>query len=170
MDLFWLVVVGLGVWLVARTQAVNASGFNVRVGGILGVRLSPEGVQLALAMAGVETHYGVAGSCAAGASFNYWNVTKGSWQGPTVPGPDAGSVNPIQNWRVYASEAQAVADWLDLVERVYPEAWAALQLGDAGAFVDALYLRGYFEVDPSWYLAQVYVRLAELRLAVTAAP
>ena len=72
---------------------------------------------------------------------NLWNVSKGSWTGPTLPGTDteysAGSAaaKPIsQQWRSYASVDAAVADLLQLLETSrylnYREAVAALMAGD----------------------------------------
>jgi hypothetical protein len=74
-------------------------------------------------------------------AFNYWNVSKGSWTGPTMGGNDteyaAGDTAPkpiTQQWRIYASLDAAILDLLTLLGKSrfpnYREAFALLKAGD----------------------------------------
>jgi hypothetical protein len=85
--------------------------------------------------------------------YNYWNVSKGSWTGPTMAGNDTeyspGSLTPrpiTQQWRVYASLDAALTDLLRLLSTSkyvnYRTAHSMLCAGDA-QFVSEL---GLFEV------------------------
>lgn len=73
--------------------------------------------------------------------FNLWNVSKGSWTGPTITGGDlefaaGGSTAKkiTQQWRRYATLDAAVADLLTLIEKSryanYREAFADLMAGN----------------------------------------
>lgn len=96
---------------------------------------------------------------------NLWNISKGSWSGPTLPGGDTeyteGSkeVKVItQEWRRYATLDAAVADLFTLLENSrytnYREAVGALQAGDE-TFVTRL---GVFELGPDKVTVRVETR------------
>lgn len=74
-------------------------------------------------------------------AFNLWNVGKGSWTGPTLPGgdleyqPGSSAAKKItQDWRQYATIDAAVADLLNLIEKSrytnYREGFADLMAGN----------------------------------------
>lgn len=72
---------------------------------------------------------------------NLWNVSKGSWTGPTLPGGDleykpgsAEAKKITQEWRQYATLDAAIADLLQLISNSryanYREAYADLMAGN----------------------------------------
>lgn len=94
---------------------------------------------LLAAWAGLESNWGKTRQ--AKLAFNLWNVGKGSWTGPTLPGgdleyqPGSSAAKKItQDWRQYASLDAAVADLLNLIEKSrytnYREAFADLMAGN----------------------------------------
>jgi len=73
--------------------------------------------------------------------FNLWNVSKGAWTGPTIPGADTeyveGAANPkaiTQAWRQYAGVEAAANDLINLLKNSrfvnYREAYEDLIRGD----------------------------------------
>lgn len=112
---------------------------------------------------------------------NHFNISAGaSWRGPTIEGGDTeyrpGSSTPariVQQWRVYASDREAIGDYLTLLgARRYRPAREALWAGDAEAFVRALGpdrahesppVGGYYTLPTAEYLTGFLAALAEVR-------
>jgi hypothetical protein len=109
---------------------------------------------------------------------NHFNISAGaSWRGPTIEGGDTeyrpGSSTPariVQQWRVYASDREALGDYLTLLgARRYRPAREALWVGDAESFVRLLgpdrapAVGGYYTLPTAEYLAGFVAELAEVR-------
>jgi flagellum-specific peptidoglycan hydrolase FlgJ len=83
-------------------------------------------------------------------AYNFWNVSKGSWTGPVIPGGDTeyvvGSTAPpkkiTQLWRAYSSAEESIKDLFNFLEKKpgfvnYKEAAGLLMKGDE-SFATAL--------------------------------
>jgi flagellum-specific peptidoglycan hydrolase FlgJ len=112
---------------------------------------------------------------------NHFNLSAGStWRGPTLAGGDTeyrpGSSTPVritQLWRIYRTDAEAIADYLRLLTaRRYRPAREALWAGDAESFVRLLGpdrageqppVGGYYTLPTAEYLTGFTAVLAEVR-------
>lgn len=95
---------------------------------------------------------------------NYWNVTAGpAWKGPTVQGGDTECdpytglicVPITQQWRKYASDEEAIRDFLSFIRDQnggrYRSAYNHLMAGDAYNYILELGARGYFTANADNY-------------------
>lgn len=112
------------------------------------------------AQAALESGYGSTRQWREG--FNFGNVSKGSWTGPTLAGGDteydaAGNVKKItQAWRKYGSLAEAVSDFFKLLSwSRYVPARDALMRGDANGFAEKLRAGGYYTAPLAEYQAGI---------------
>lgn len=100
-------------------------------------------------------------------SWNIFNV-KGSYKGKSVPTRtwevvDGKVVPVVARFRLYPSPAEAVQDYLELVQRPhYARAWACR--GDSLAYITALHAAGY-ATDPA-YVAKVGREAVAIREAL----
>lgn len=122
-----------------------------------------------IAQGALETGWGKVGS--APKVHNYWNISAGSWTGPTVPGSDTacdaqgGNCKPItQRWRAYSSEREGVLGFLLFLQTQinpktgqnrYLKAYRALLAGDVATYVNELHAGGYFTANVDGYRASV---------------
>lgn len=122
--------------------------------------LSPQTRALLASWAALESGWGKTKQAKLG--FNLWNVSKGGWTGPVIPGGDTEYVagqkgaKPItQLWRQYGSVAESVTDLLKLLRNSryvnYREAYEDLIRGDE-RFATRL---GVFERDASGVVQRV---------------
>lgn len=124
--------------------------------------------------AAFESGWGVALASKYG---NVFNVTAGSsWKGPTTPGPDMEYKDGVakhitQQWRVYDSLNDAVADYLRLLEKPrYTDAKLALLDGKPEDFIEHLHAGGYFTLSPREYLRVFLSVLAQVTSIVDVPP
>lgn len=129
-------------------RAVMSAAESARAG------LSQQTKLLIAAWAALESGWGK--SRQAKLANNIFNVSKGSWAGPTIPGNDTEfregqteAVKITQEWRQYATLTAAVADVLQLISTSryvnYREASADLLAGNA-TFATRL---GVLDKDPA---------------------
>ena len=158
-----LLLAGAGAWLLFRGSASAAGSVDDGSSAVLpdgtpgwtdaaswiammrpimdAAGLSGGAQDIALACAGVESVFGTNSTSQPRTSFNFWNVQAGgSWGGPVLGGTDhdAGGAAYQAAWRVYGSPAEALADWMHLIQGTYPSAWAAMQNGDLDGFAAGL--------------------------------
>jgi flagellum-specific peptidoglycan hydrolase FlgJ len=125
--------------------------------------IPPEGLNILLAQAGHETadftrlpqnnFFGMKSSGrnrAAGAGTSNLETTEGAGYGAR---------RVRQDFATFSSPAAAAADMLSLLERRYPLALEALQMGDPDAYVAALKDGGYFTGDEAGYRNGILRRL-----------
>lgn len=99
--------------------------------------------------------------------FNFANISKGSWTGPTIGGGDleydaSGKAKSItQQWRKYSSLAEAVSDFITLLSwSRYQPARTALFAGDAALYAQKLRDGGYYTAPVEQYQAGLAAALS----------
>lgn len=125
---------------------------------VAGRELPPEGLKILEAQAAHETGDGkhlpnnnaFGHKASGGATGAALMTTEGE-------GKEARRVR--QNFATYGSLLESVTDHVDLLKRKYPDAWRALELGDAPAYVAALKDGGYFTGNETEYLNGLMRRL-----------
>lgn len=125
---------------------------------VAGRELPPEGLKILVAQAAHETGDG---QHAPNNNMFGHKATKGKASAAfeTTEGEGSEAKRVMQNFRAYDSIAESVDDHIDLIRRKYPDAWAALERGDAPAFVAALKDGSYFTGSETSYLNGVLRRL-----------
>jgi flagellum-specific peptidoglycan hydrolase FlgJ len=106
--------------------------------------LSSVSKAIVIAHAAFESAWGAATATKYG--HNYFNITAGStWKGPIIEGKDlefndARTTSKVitQRFRKYADDKEAVTDYLVFLQRLYPEAYRDLIVGDMKGFIKAL--------------------------------
>lgn len=153
------VVLGLVLWNRRDRNVIRTKTEFVQKlwAALAGHSLSTASKRLLVAQAALESGWGKGTGAKKG--FNYWNVTAGSWDGPTVYGWDKecyvwGYVcrPKLQRFRKYKDDAEAVRDFLRFMQaRRYDKSWAALQRGNASGYAEALRDDGYYTASVSHY-------------------
>ena len=126
--------------------------------------------EILAAQAALESGWGASRAWREG--WNGWNVSKGSWSGPTIPGGDLeyrqGEAAPVkirQEWRKYSSLGAAVSDLFALLGwSKYRAARDALMRGDANGYAAQLRAGGYFTAP----LAEYQGGIATIRASMVA--
>jgi hypothetical protein len=128
-----------------------------------GAELPPEGLAILAAQAAHETGNGdhMPNNNAFGhkSSGRSRAAGRGSDDLMTTEGAGSGAKRVRQSFATYQNPGESVADHVDLLKRKYPDAWAALEAGDAAAYVAALKDGGYFTGDETAYLKSIQRRL-----------
>lgn len=117
---------------------------------VAGRELPPEGLKILVAQAAHETGDG---QHAPNNNMFGHKATKGKASAAfeTTEGEGAEAKRVMQNFRAYDSVAESVDDHIDLIRRKYPDAWAALERGDARAYAAALKDGGYYTGSETEY-------------------
>lgn len=117
---------------------------------VAGRELPPEGLKILVAQAAHETGDG---QHAPNNNMFGHKATKGkpSASFETTEGEGAEARRMQQNFRAYDSVSESVDDHIELIRRKYPEAWAALERGDARAYAAALKDGGYYTGSETEY-------------------
>lgn len=162
----------------AATPAQRSSYVKQISSATDGRGLSGKTRALMIAHAALESGWGL--SKQAQRVHNHWNISAGgSWRGPVELGGDLeyapGSTKPktiTQRWRAYKTDAEAVADYLKVLEFPrYLPARAALMEGDPEGFIRLLGpdranerppVGGYYTLPTNDYLRIYNERLAEV--------
>jgi flagellum-specific peptidoglycan hydrolase FlgJ len=167
--------------MIARlAQAMGGLGLSARTQAII------------IAHAMFESGWGTLSQVAS--AHNWFNITAGGkyaptstmpwlWNGPTIAGGDTeydaqGNVKKItQQWRVYASDAQAVQNYLDVLKMGrYLPARAALLQGDYISFIYLLGpdqsranppIGGYYTLPSAQYLQRFSAVYSEVIAIIT---
>lgn len=125
---------------------------------VAGRELPPEGLQILVAQAEHETGDGKH----APNNNMFGHKASGGRQGAelmTTEGEGANARRVKQTFAVYPTVAESVTEHVDLLKRRYPDAWKALERGDAPAYVAALKDGGYFTGSETEYLNGIQRRL-----------
>lgn len=125
--------------------------------------LPPEGIAILMAQAGHETNDGknMPTNNFFGMKSTQRNRNRGAGMTNlmTTEGAGSNAKRVAQNFATFDSAADAAMDMLSLLERKYPRALEALQVGDPDAYVAALKDGGYFTGNEGGYLQGILRRL-----------
>lgn len=144
----------------ALTPEQRMASVAEQVQAMAGQEIPPEGLQILVAQAAHESGNGDSQGAAAANMFGHKRT--GSRQGivaNTTEGEGQSAHRTRAEFALYPTMADGVADHLSLLQRRYPRAWEALQMGDAPAFVAALKDGNYFTGNEAQYLRAIQRRL-----------
>lgn len=132
--------------LIVNTLTLNSSKQDFVRGVMSAAASSPSSLSVSTRMlitawGALESGWGKTRQAKLG--FNLWNVSKGGWTGPTIPGADTefapGDTKPkaiTQAWRQYGSVEASVNDLLNMLKTSrfvnYREAYEDLVRGEPG--------------------------------------
>lgn len=126
-------------------------------------QIPPEGIAILMAQAGHETgdfkHMPANNYFGMKASGRNQSGGAGSANLMTTEGEGGGARRLKQNFATFPTPAAAATDMLSLLQRRYPRALEALQMGDVDAYVAALKDGGYFTGNEDQYRAGLLRRL-----------
>lgn len=114
--------------------------------------LPPEGIAILVAQAAHESGNGDSQGAAHGNMFGHkLSGRRKGFTAMTTEGEGENERRIRQPFAAYDSIADATADHLSLLQRKYPRAWEALEVGDASGYVAALKDGGYFTANEERY-------------------
>jgi flagellum-specific peptidoglycan hydrolase FlgJ len=124
------------------------------VQAVAGRELPPEGLKIIVAQAAHET-----GDGQHAPGNNFFGIKGKGNNLLTTEGEGANARTLRADFRAYGSPTESVQDLVALLQRKYPDAWRALERGDAPAYVAALKDGGYFTGSETEYLNGIQRRL-----------
>jgi flagellum-specific peptidoglycan hydrolase FlgJ len=125
-----------------------------------GQDLPPEGLQILVAQAAHESGNGDSMGAEHGNMFGHKRTgNRRGFEANTTEGEGAQARRTRGEFAAYPTIADGVADHLSLLQRRYPLAWEALQMGDVDAYVARLKDGGYFTGNEELYRNALLRRL-----------